>query len=163
MEAREALLARVSTADGATEIKDPATGEVIGRHTFGTPEDVKKAVDKAAAAQPAWAALTDEERVAYLNRAADNIEAHAEELAYAIVREQGKTISGIGARYEVEGCDGWLRATAATPLPKEVVVDDGTNYAELHYRPIGVVGAITPWNWPLIIATWQIADRKSVV
>ena len=157
MEAREALLARVAAADGATEIKDPATGEVIGRHTFGTPEDVKKAVDKAAAAQPAWAALTDEERVAYLNRAADNIEAHAEELAYAIVREQGKTISGIGARYEVEGCVGWLRATAATPLPKEVVVDDGTNYAELHYRPIGVVGAITPWNWPLIIATWQIA------
>jgi phenylacetaldehyde dehydrogenase len=157
MEAREALLARVSTADGATEIKDPATGEVIGRHTFGAPEDVKRAVDKAAAAQPAWAALTDEERVGYLNRAADNIEAHAEELAYAIVREQGKTISGIGARYEIQGCVGWLRATAATPLPKEVLVDDGATYAELRYRPIGVVGAITPWNWPLIIATWQIA------
>jgi len=47
MEAREALLARVSTAGGATEIKDPATGEVIGQHTFGTPEDVKAAVDKA--------------------------------------------------------------------------------------------------------------------
>src|SRR5580700_5030190 len=157
MEAREALLARVSAADGDTEIKDPATGEVIGRHTFGTAADVKAAVDQAAAAQPAWAALTDEERVGYLLRAADNIEAHAEELAYAIVREQGKTISGIGARYEVEGCVGWLRATAATPLPREVVVDDGTNYAELHYRPIGIVGAITPWNWPLIIATWQIA------
>jgi acyl-CoA reductase-like NAD-dependent aldehyde dehydrogenase len=157
MEAREALLAHVSTADGATEIKDPATGEVIGRHTYGTPEDVKKAVDQAAKAQPAWAALTDEERVGYLNKAADNIEKHAEELAYAIVREQGKTISGIGARYEVAGCVGWLRATAATPLPKEVLVDDGTNYAELHYRPVGVVGAITPWNWPLIIATWQIA------
>jgi phenylacetaldehyde dehydrogenase len=157
MEAREALLARVSTADGASEIKDPATGEVIGRHTFGTPEDVKAAVDKAAKAQPLWAALTDGERVAYLNRAADNIEAHAEELAYAIVREQGKTISGIGARYEIQGCVGWLRATAATPLPKEVLVDDGTTYAEMRYRPIGVVGAITPWNWPLIIATWQIA------
>jgi acyl-CoA reductase-like NAD-dependent aldehyde dehydrogenase len=157
MEAREALLAHVSTADGATEIKDPATGEVIGRHTYGLPEDVKKAVDQAAKAQPAWAALTDEERVGYLSKAADNIEKHAEELAYAIVREQGKTISGIGARYEVAGCVGWLRATAATPLPKEVLVDDGTNYAELHYRPVGVVGAITPWNWPLIIATWQIA------
>ena len=92
MEAREALLARVSAADGATEIKDPATGEVIGRHTFGTAADVKAAVDKAVAAQPAWAALTDEDRVGYLLRAADNIEAHAEELAYAIVREQGKTI-----------------------------------------------------------------------
>jgi acyl-CoA reductase-like NAD-dependent aldehyde dehydrogenase len=157
VEAREALLARVSAADGETEIKDPATGEVIGKVTYGKPADVKTAVDKAAAAQPHWAALTDEERVAYLNRAADNIEAHAEELAYAIVREQGKTISGIGARYEIEGCVGWLRATAATPLPKEVLVDDGTNYAELHYRPVGVVGAITPWNWPLIIATWQIA------
>src|ERR1700685_2895687 len=157
MEAREALLARVSTADGATEIKDPATGEVIGRHTFGTAADVKAAVDKAAAAQPAWGALSDEERVGYLNRIADNIEAHAEELAYAIVREQGKAISGIGARYEIGGCVGWLRATAATPLPKEVLVDDGATYAEMRYRPIGVVGAITPWNWPLIIATWQIA------
>ena len=157
MEAREALLARVSTADGETDIKDPATGEVIGRHTYGTPQDVAAAVDKAAKAQPGWASLTDEERVGYLNRVADNIEAHAEELAYAIVREQGKTISGIGARYEIEGCVGWLRATAATPLPKEVLVDDGATYAEMHYRPIGVVGAITPWNWPLIIATWQLA------
>jgi acyl-CoA reductase-like NAD-dependent aldehyde dehydrogenase len=157
MEAREALLARVSAADGQIEIKDPATGEVIGRVTYDTPADVKPAVDKAAAAQPAWAALTDEERAGYLLRVADNIEAHAEELAYAIVREQGKTISGIGARYEIQGSVGWLRATAATPLPKEVLVDDGATYAELHYRPIGVVGAITPWNWPLIIATWQIA------
>jgi acyl-CoA reductase-like NAD-dependent aldehyde dehydrogenase len=157
MEAREALLARVSAADGETEIKDPATGEVIGRHTFGTAADVKAAVDKAAAAQPAWAALTDAERVGYLLRLADNMEAHAEELAYAVSREQGKTMSGIGARYEIEGCVGWLRATASLPLPVEVLVDDGTTYAEMHYRPIGVVGAITPWNWPLIIAIWQIA------
>jgi acyl-CoA reductase-like NAD-dependent aldehyde dehydrogenase len=157
VEAREALLARVSAADGTTEIRDPATGEVIGKVTYGTPEDVKAAVDTAAAAQPAWAALRDDERVAFLNRAADNIEEHAEELAYAIVREQGKPINGLGARYEVAGCVGWLRATAATPLPTEVLVDDETNHAELHYRPIGVVGAITPWNWPLIIATWQIA------
>jgi len=157
VEAREALLARVSAADGETAVKDPATGEVIGRITYGTPAEVKAAVDKAAAAQPAWAALSDEERAGYLLRAADNIEAHAEELAYAIVREQGKTISGIGARYEIEGCVGWLRATASTPVPREVLVDDAASHAELHYRPIGVVGVITPWNWPLIIATWQIA------
>jgi acyl-CoA reductase-like NAD-dependent aldehyde dehydrogenase len=85
------------------------------------------------------------------------MEAHAEELAYAVSREQGKTMSGIGARYEIEGCVGWLRATASLPLPVEVLVDDGATYAEMHYRPIGVVGAITPWNWPLIIAIWQIA------
>jgi acyl-CoA reductase-like NAD-dependent aldehyde dehydrogenase len=157
MEAREALLDRVSAADGDTEIKDPATGEVIGRHTFGTAADVTAAVGVAAAAQPAWAALTDQERVGYLLRCADAMEAHAEELAYAVSREQGKTMSGIGARYEIEGCVGWLRATASLPLPVEVLVDDGATYAEMHYRPIGVVGAITPWNWPLIIAIWQIA------
>jgi acyl-CoA reductase-like NAD-dependent aldehyde dehydrogenase len=44
---------------------------------------------------------------------ADNMEAHAEELAYAISREQGKTMSGIGSRYEIQGCAGWLRATAS--------------------------------------------------
>jgi acyl-CoA reductase-like NAD-dependent aldehyde dehydrogenase len=157
VDARATLLARVSAADGETEINDPATGEVIGRVTYGTPADVTAAVERAAAAQPGWAALTDVDRAGYLLRAADNIEAQAEELAYAIVREQGKTISGIGARYEIEGCVGWLRATAATPVPAEVLVGDGTNHAKLRYRPVGVVAAITPWNWPLIIATWQIA------
>jgi hypothetical protein len=53
MVAREALLDRVSAAEGDTEIKDPATGEVIGRHTFGTAADVRAAVDKAAAASSA--------------------------------------------------------------------------------------------------------------
>ena len=157
MEAREALLYGVSAADGDTEIMDPATGEVIGRHTFGTAADVKAAVDQAAAAQPAWAALTDQERVGYLLRCADAMEADAEELAYAVSREQGKTMSGIGARYETRAASAGSALTAALPLPVEVLVDDGATYAEMHYRPIGVVGAITPWNWPLIIAIWQIA------
>ncbi|HWV49566.1 MAG TPA: aldehyde dehydrogenase family protein, partial [Microbacterium sp.] len=56
----------------------------------------------------------------------------------------------------------WLRATAATPLPREVVVDDGTTYAELAYRPIGIVGVITPWNWPMMIAIWQIAPSLRI-
>ncbi|BDZ53851.1 aldehyde dehydrogenase [Agromyces marinus] len=50
-----------------------------------------------------------------------------------------------------------MRAAAATPLEAEVVVDDGQTRAELHYRPIGVVGAIGPWNWPQMITVWQVA------
>jgi acyl-CoA reductase-like NAD-dependent aldehyde dehydrogenase len=153
---REALLERVS-ADGGTEIKDPATGEVIGHVEFGTPDDVAAAVEVAAKAQPGWAALSDAERCAALMRAADAIEAHAEELAYVVSREQGKTMNGLGARYEAAGCAAWVRAAASTPLPVEVLVDDESGHSELHYRPIGVVGAITPWNWPMIIASWQIA------
>jgi acyl-CoA reductase-like NAD-dependent aldehyde dehydrogenase len=155
VEEREALLARVS-ADSGTEIKDPATGEVIGRVAFGTPDDVAAAVGTAAAAQPGWAALTDEERCAALMRAADAIDARAEELAYVVSREQGKTMNGLGARFEAAGCAAWVRTAASTPLPVQVLVDEPAGHAELHYRPIGVVGAITPWNWPMIIACWQI-------
>jgi len=82
MEAREALLARVSAAVG-TEVRDPATGEVIGHVALGGPGDITKAVDRAAAAQPGWAALPVASRVTYLTRCADAVEAHAEELAYA--------------------------------------------------------------------------------
>jgi acyl-CoA reductase-like NAD-dependent aldehyde dehydrogenase len=76
MEERAALLARVS-ADHGTEIKDPATGEVIGRVAFGTPGDVAAAVGTAAKAQPGWAALDDQERCAALTRAAYAIDASA--------------------------------------------------------------------------------------
>lgn len=155
MEPRAALLARVSAADG-TEVRDPATGEIIGRAEFGAPGDVSKAVDRAAASQPGWAALPDADRAAYLMRCADAIEAHAEELAYAVSRETGKTMNGLGARYEIEGCAAWIRATASIPLPVEVLVDDGKDHAEMHYRPVGVVGVISPWNWPLLIGIWQI-------
>jgi len=89
--------------------------------------------------------------------AALGIDAHAEELAYVVSREQGKTMNGLGARYEAAGCAAWVRAAASTPLPTEVLVDEPGNHAEIYYRPIGVVGAITPWNWPMIIACWQVA------
>jgi acyl-CoA reductase-like NAD-dependent aldehyde dehydrogenase len=156
MEERAELLDRVSAPSG-TEIKDPATGEVIGRVAFGTPDDVAAAVEVAVAAQPGWAATSDEERCAALMRAADAIDAHAEQLAYVVSREQGKTMNGLGARFEAAGCAAWIRATASTPLPVEVLVDDESGHAELHYRPVGVVGVITPWNWPMIIASWQVA------
>jgi phenylacetaldehyde dehydrogenase len=156
MEERAALLAHVS-ADSGTEVKDPATGEVIGRVAFGTPAGAAAAVEVAAAAQPGWAARSDEERCAALMRAADAIDARAEELAYVVSREQGKTMNGLGARFEAAGCAAWVRAAASTPLPAQVLLDEPGSRAELHYRPIGVVGAITPWNWPMIIACWQAA------
>jgi phenylacetaldehyde dehydrogenase len=81
---------------------------------------VAAAVDTAAKAQPGWAALDDQERCAALMRAADAIDAHADELAYVVSREQGKTMNGLGARYEAAGCAAWVRATASTPLPVEV-------------------------------------------
>ncbi len=88
---------------------------------------------------------------------ADAIDANAEPLARLLSREQGKPLNGPNARFEVGACSAWLRTAAATPLEPETVVDDGETHAELHYRAIGVVGAIGPWNWPLMIGIWQIA------
>ncbi|MCM3656066.1 aldehyde dehydrogenase family protein [Agromyces mediolanus] len=158
MESYDRLLEAITPSSGPSrDVHDPATGELIGVAPVQDVAELERAIDTAVAAQPAWAALADEERRGYLHRAADAIEASAEPLAELLSREQGKPLNGPNARFEVGACVAWLRATAETPLPVEVVVDDGENYAELHYRPIGVVGAISPWNWPMMIAIWQIA------
>src|SRR5690242_13803181 len=152
----QSLLADITDADGR-EILDPATGDVVGRAPVRSVEDLDAAIAKAHAAQPAWAARTDAGRADLLLRAADAVEAAAEPLAELLSREQGKPLNGPNARFEVGACAAWLRATAATALPVETVVDDGEIHAELHDRPVGVIGAIGPWNWPMMITVWQVA------
>lgn len=157
MHTYESLLAAITPTSGETrEVFDPATDELIGTAPVQSVDDLNAAIDKAEAAQVAWAALPDEERVAYLHKAADAIEASAEALAELLSREQGKPLNGPNARFEVGGCVAWTRVPADTPLPHEVLIDDESGYAEMHYRPIGVVGAISPWNWPMMISIWQI-------
>ncbi|ASN21761.1 aldehyde dehydrogenase family protein [Arthrobacter sp. YN] len=159
METYDALLASITPAPGQNSrtILDPATGQAVGEAPVHTVEDLDAAIAAAAAAQPAWAALGHNARSAALMKAADAVERSAEELAQLLSREQGKPLNGPNARFEVGACAAWLRATAATLLDPETVVDDGETRAELHYRPIGVVGAIGPWNWPMMITVWQIA------
>lgn len=145
------------TSTPTRTILDPATGETVGEAPVHTVEDLEAAITAATEAQPAWAALGHEARSAALLKAADAVEANAEELAQLLSREQGKPLNGPNARFEVGACGAWLRAAAGTPLEVETVVDDGETRAELHYRPIGVVSAIGPWNWPMMITVWQIA------
>ena len=154
--AYERLLAGITDPDGR-EILDPATGEVVGRAPVHSVEDLDGAVARARAAQPTWGARPDSDRIDLLLRAADAIEAAAEPLAELLSREQGKPLNGPNARFEVGACAAWIRATAATQLPVETVVDDENTHAELRYRPVGVVGAIGPWNWPMMITVWQVA------
>lgn len=158
METYDALLASITADTGETRtILDPATGEPVGEAPVHTVADLEAAIAAAAAAQPAWAALGHDARSAALLKAADAVERSAEELARLLSREQGKPLNGPNARFEVGACAAWLRVAAGTPLEPETVVDDGETRAELHYRPIGVVGAIGPWNWPMMITVWQIA------
>ena len=153
----EDLLAAIQPAAGGREIKDPATGETVGRAPEHGVADLELAIAAARDAQPAWAALPHAERSAHSNRAADAVEANAEALAVLLSREQGKPLNGPNARFEVGACAAWLRANASFELEPEVLFEDEGGRAELHYRPLGVVGAIGPWNWPMMISIWQLA------
>ncbi|MBW1640327.1 aldehyde dehydrogenase family protein [Microbacterium resistens] len=155
--AAAALLDRIQAPEGqGREIPDAATRETIGRAPVQTVTDLDDAIARAKAAQPAWEALGHEERSALLLAAADAIDAHAEPLAWILSREQGKPLNGPNARFELGACSAWLRTNATTVLEPEVLVDDADLHAELVYKAAGVVGAIGPWNWPLMITIWQI-------
>ena len=151
------LLSAITDPSGR-EILDPATGEVVGTVHESTTAELDDAVAAARAAQPEWAGLGHAKRSEYLHQAADAVEANAEALAELLSREQGKPVkNGPNAAFEVGGCVAWLRASADFPLEPEVLVDDESGYAEMHYVPLGVVGAIGPWNWPMMITVWQVA------
>ncbi|WP_246878267.1 aldehyde dehydrogenase family protein [Microbacterium sp. BLY] len=155
--AAAALLDRIQAPHGeGREIPDAATRETIGRAPVATAADLDDAIARATAAQPAWEALGHEKRSALLLAAADAIDANAEGLAHLLSREQGKPLNGPNARFELGACSAWLRTNATTVLEPQVLVDDETLHAELVYKAAGVVGAIGPWNWPLMITIWQI-------
>jgi len=144
------------------ESKNPATGETLGLIPCSTAEQVAQAVAAAKAAQPAWAARPDTERKELLMAVAQVIRANSEYLAEWVTREQGKPLGGVGpdqvpgARFEIWACEVWTQVPASLDMPMEVVFEDDTRRDEAHRKPFGVIGAIAPWNWPLLIAIWQI-------
>lgn len=150
------------------ESKNPATGEVLGLVPHSSAEQVAEAVAAAKAAQPAWAARPDAERQALLMKVAETIKANADDLAGWVTREQGKPLGGIGpdqvpgARFEVWGCEVWTQVPASLELAVETVFEDETRRDEMHRKPFGVIAAIAPWNWPLLIAIWQIVPSLRV-
>lgn len=144
------------------ESKNPATGETIGLVPHSTAEQVAQAVRAARQAQPAWAARPDAERRALLLQVAEVLRGNADYLAAWVTREQGKPLGGVGpgqvpgARFELAGCAAWTEVPASLEMPVETVFEDATRRDEMHRRPYGVIAAIAPWNWPLLIAIWQI-------
>ncbi|MDQ0260222.1 acyl-CoA reductase-like NAD-dependent aldehyde dehydrogenase [Sinomonas atrocyanea] len=138
-------------------IPDAATREIIGHAPVHGLDDLEAAIAAARQAQPAWNALGHAERSRILNAIADDLEANLEELAHILSRGQGKPLDGPNARFEVGACAVWTRNAANTVLEPEVVFEAGAARSEVHYDALGVVGAIGPWNWPMMITVWQIA------
>ncbi|CUH82261.1 Acyl-CoA reductase [Tropicibacter naphthalenivorans] len=119
------------------------------------------AVDVAqhAAAQRAfetWLQKSDAKLHAACEAVTAKIGEHAEELAQLLTAEQGKPLVGMGSRFELGGAQAWAGYTAGLSLPMKVLQDNNEGRIELHRKPVGVVGSITPWNWPVMIAVWHI-------
>ncbi|MFS4473722.1 aldehyde dehydrogenase family protein [Chryseobacterium sp. T20] len=135
---------------------NPSTLEVIGEVTNTSREEIDAKIKKAKKAQKLWSARPDAERKEILLQVAEALQQNSKHLAEWITREQGKPLNGPGANFEMQACVGWTQVPASLDLPEEIVFEDDTRKDILYRNPIGVVAAIAPWNWPLMIAIWQI-------
>lgn len=146
---------RVATRDRFAVV-NPSTGALVGEAPNASPADLDRAVAAARAAQPDWAALPDDERAAACAAIVGILTENAEELARLLTQEQGKPLNGLGSRWEMGGAAAWAGYTASLSLPEDILQDDASGRVRLIRRPIGVVGSITPWNFPVMIAIWHI-------
>jgi acyl-CoA reductase-like NAD-dependent aldehyde dehydrogenase len=141
---------------------DPATGAEVGRVPLGTAEDVARAVGRARAAQKAWAALSFRERGAFVLRARSLVLEGMEELAALISREAGKPEAEALSMEIVPTLDLMqFFARHAARLLKPERIDIGLyrflgRSSKIVYRPLGVVGIISPWNFPWAIPLGEV-------
>ena len=150
-----------ATADGRDlptrdtfEVVNPATGKVFAHAPAVGADQLDQVFDAAQRAYDGWKDDEATRRTA-LHAAADCLDSAADELAPLLTAEQGKPLSD--ARGEIVGSAVWLRYFADLEVPREVVRDDAEAYQEVVRRPLGVVTAITPWNFPVTLAMWKIA------
>ncbi len=146
---------KVST-EQSFEVLNPANERVAGLASLARKNDLDNAVQAAQMAFKKWRTVPESQRQTACLEIASIIEANAEELARILTAEQGKPLNGLGSRWEIGGAIAWTRYTASLSLPMKVLQDNDEGRVELHRKPIGVVGSITPWNFPVMIAIWHI-------
>jgi acyl-CoA reductase-like NAD-dependent aldehyde dehydrogenase len=133
---------------------NPATEEVLVQCPRASKAQLDEAVAAAKAAFPAWAAMPIADRRNLIVRMAETIEKNVGDLARILTQEQGKPTAD--ATGEVMGMAGFFRYFASLDLPMRVIEDSAGRKVEAHRRPLGVIGAIIPWNFPLLILAFKL-------
>jgi len=140
--------------EAALDVINPATGEPFAQAPDCSRAQLDAAMESAQAAFRSWSRDEAVRRRALL-ACAEALHAAAPEAGRLLTREQGKPLpKAIG---EFIGASVWFKITAGLEIPLEVVQDDESARIEVRRRPLGVVGAITPWNFPVLLAVWKIA------
>jgi acyl-CoA reductase-like NAD-dependent aldehyde dehydrogenase len=139
---------------GSMDVINPADEEVIAACPRVSKEQLDAAVAAARAAFPSWKTLDWKDRQTCLARIADAIDNHTSELARILTLEQGKPLSDATA--EVQGTSGFFRYFAGLPEPEWDKAAKTGEAVQIRRRPLGVVAAITPWNFPLALMAFKV-------
>ena len=136
-------------------VYNPATRAVFAEVPDASKELLDDTVRAARQALGPWRNTPVSQRQTAMEDFADLLEAHSEELMTLLTREQGKPRAG--AEFEVLGSVAWIRAIATQSLPDELVEETDERRVITRFTPVGVVGAIVPWNFPILLSIWKIA------
>src|SRR5438034_1182620 len=150
---------RTKAASGKTDgVRNPATGEVVDEVPAGGAADVDRAAQAAAKAFTTWSKMPANKRAEILHKAAQHMLGKVEHIAPILTKEQGKTLleSRLEARRFGENI-GWFADLADKIHGQYVRLPDLTTYGLVVRKPIGVCGAIVPWNFPLTLAANKVA------
>jgi acyl-CoA reductase-like NAD-dependent aldehyde dehydrogenase len=155
------LLIDGELVDGAAtlEVVNPATGAVFATCARADADQLERAVAAAKRSFPAWSALGAEKRGDCLARLADRFEERKEEFARLLTTEQGKPLAQ--ARIEIGNALAVLRYYAGMEIPPIVLRESATDKIIEHRTPLGVVAAITPWNFPMSLLLVKVAPALS--
>src|ERR1700730_5093070 len=156
----------VDAASGATmEVHNPATGELVDNVPRADADDTRRAIEAAAAAFPAWSKTPAHKRAQILMGAAAHVREHLDEVAHLLTSEQGKPIrdSNIEAERFADNIEIYAGLVASgAPSGRHVPLPSQKAMGLVVRRPIGVVGAIIPWNFPLTLMANKIAPAMAV-
>jgi len=133
---------------------NPATGKVFAQVPDCTKAELDQAMESAHRAFGSWSKDINARRK-LLGEVAAALQSPPEGLARTLTQEQGKPLAK--AQQEIMGASIWASYTASLEMPNEVIQDNAAGKIEIRRKPVGVVAAITPWNYPLMLAMWKIA------
>jgi acyl-CoA reductase-like NAD-dependent aldehyde dehydrogenase len=146
---------RGATSATTINVINPATEEILAEAPDAARSQLDEAVAAARGALPGWSAAPISERRQALEAVAAALEDHADDFARLFTLEQGRPLGK--AREEILAGAFWCRAIAKQEIPVETNEDTPGRHSVTRHLPLGVVGGIVPWNYPIMLATWKIA------
>ena len=146
---------KAATTLATIDVLNPATEEVVAKAPEASRAMLDAAVAAARRAFPGWRATPLEQRRAAVAKFAEVLATHADAFSQLFTREQGRPVEK--AKEEIMGAAFWCQTVSQQQIPVTVNEDSAERRSETHHVPIGVVGAIVPWNYPVLLGVWKIA------